>query len=374
MSSFLVAHLVYKFDIGGLESVIVEMINSMPEDSICHAIIGLTYCSDEFANRIAKNNVKFYSLGKKEGNDIWAYIKLFKILHAIRPRIVHTYSIGALEYQICSFLVGVKGRIHAEHGRSFLDLHGTNRKHNMLRKLINPFITKWVPVSDDLRVWLHKQIGISEKKIELIYNGIDTKKFQPGEYYPRYPQGFLDNDQIIFGHVGRLDPVKNQKSLLVGFKELNELCSNQKKIRLVIVGDGPLKDELKNVARELDIEKKVWFTGARNDIAELLRSFHVFVLPSLAEGIPMTIIEAMATGLPVIATRVGGNSEVVIHDTTGITIPPGDINGLVDAMRKYVDNPEMRKIHGQEGRKRVLEHFSVAQMTKKYLKEYGRYF
>ncbi len=174
-SRSLVCHLIYRFDIGGLERVMANCINAMQENNIEHVVIALTEIGD-FSKHL-NPNVKTYQLNKKSGKDLASHWRLFKLLRKLKPDILHTYNLAALEYHPIAKCAGVKGHIHAEHGREISDPLGLNKKHNLLRKLISPFIHYFVPVSSDLQTWLIDVVNISGDKVKLIHNGIDIEKF-----------------------------------------------------------------------------------------------------------------------------------------------------------------------------------------------------
>jgi len=140
----------------------------------------------------------------------------------------------------------------------------------------------------------------------------------------------------------------------------------QDRVRLVVVGDGPLREECLRLLHEAGVADLAWLPGEREDIPDMLRSFDVFVLPSLAEGVSNTILEAMASGVAVVATRVGGNVELVQDAETGTLVPPEDVEAMVRVLASYVENPERARIQGDAGRKRIESQFSMQAMTEKY--------
>jgi glycosyltransferase involved in cell wall biosynthesis len=144
----------------------------------------------------------------------------------------------------------------------------------------------------------------------------------------------------------------------------------RERLRLVIIGDGSLRIEAQRLLKEGNAEHLSWLPGERDDIPEILRGLDLFILPSLREGISNTILEAMASGLPVVATNVGGNPELVVEGETGMLVHPSDPVAMANAIRTYLDQPELLKAHGQAGRKRVEQHFSMEKMVNGYLAVY----
>ena len=368
----LIVHVIHRLHVGGLENGLVNLINHLPVDKYDHAIVCLTQASD-FKQRIKRKDVMIYELHKRDGKDLRIYLRLWKLLRHLRPTIVHTRNLSALEASVIAALAGIPIRIHGEHGRDMYDLYGKNIKYIRLRRLCAPFIHRFIALSKDLELWLINEVNISPQKIVQLYNGVDTQRFQPkNNRLPdpeRFPTGFLDSDSYIIGTIGRLEPVKDQLTLLRAFLQLRQ--SGEKywnRCRLVLLGDGPLRSKVEQLMAQIDEQSrnKVWIAGSRNDIPEILRNFDIFVLPSLAEGISNTILEAMASGVPVVATRVGGNQELVQDGVTGHLVSAENPDEMATALLSYLDNPEHRQAHGQAGRIRAEEFFSLNVMIQRY--------
>ncbi|MBF0193470.1 MAG: TIGR03088 family PEP-CTERM/XrtA system glycosyltransferase [Magnetococcales bacterium] len=367
----LVVHLVYRLDIGGLETVVVNLINHLPHEEFRHVVISLTQSSD-FKKRITAPNVGFYQLNKKAGKDLMVWLRLFKLLRNLKPDILHTCNLAALEGVIPARLAGVPVVIHAEHGRDSYDIDGSNKKYLLLRRFLLPFADHVIAVSQDLASWLAEKVKITPGKIKLIINGIEStlpprNKNRPYNL-PNPPDNkFANSDSFIIGTVGRLWPVKDQSNLIRAFALLVDICKeDSNKLRLVIVGDGPQREELEKLACELGINEKFWITGWRNDVGQLLRRMDLFALPSQAEGTPLTIIEAMAAALPVVATNVGGVANLVIEGKTGFLVPPQNHQDLAQALYNYINNPSLGPKHGSAAREYYLQKFTLEHMVHQY--------
>jgi sugar transferase (PEP-CTERM/EpsH1 system associated) len=353
-----------------MEMLLVECINRMPADRYRHAIICLTDYTD-FSKKIAKPDVQIFALHKPPGLALGTHVDLWRLLRRLKPTILHTYNLPALEYALPAALAGVPVAVHGEHGRYGNDPHGTNRKHNLLRRLLLPFYDCYYGVSADLHAWLKTTIGVPDRKNLLLGNGIDTEKFSPATGANPGLSSELPTDCFIIGTVGRVQDVKNHAGLIDAFIAL--LASVPEKsahLRLAIVGDGPLLPDLKKQAEAAGVADRVWLPGARNDIADIMRRFSVFVLSSIAEGTPITILEAMATGLPVLSTRVGGVPEVVIDDVTGKLVPAADAAALAKGMEFYVRQPDVAALHGSAGKARIEKQYGMAAMIDSYMNMY----
>jgi sugar transferase (PEP-CTERM/EpsH1 system associated) len=366
----MVAHVIHRLAIGGMENGLVNLINRMAVDRIQHCIICYTEAT-EFSNRIERSDVRIYNLGKREGKDLRVWGRLWNLLRRLRPHIVHTRNLATLEAQLPAALAGVRVRIHGEHGWDVGDLDGRKARTRWLRRGFRPLVSKYVAVSAHIDAYLQDVIGVEPTRIDRIYNGVDTQRFAPGAKGLRavLPPGFAGAQELVFGTVGRLQRVKDQRTLLDAFARLRARAPSLP-MRLVIIGDGPLRSELQGAIHALRLDEHVWLGGARDDVAELLRAIDVFVLPSLAEGISNTILEAMASGLPVIASNVGGNPELVVQGETGNLVAPASAEELTVAMADYAKDRQMAAAHGAAGRLRAEAQFSLERMVDRYLALY----
>jgi sugar transferase (PEP-CTERM/EpsH1 system associated) len=368
----LILHIVYRLAVGGLENGLVNLINQMPPERYRHAIVCLTKHTD-FYKRIQREDVSIIDLHKHNGQDFGIYSRLWKIFRDLRPAIVHTRNLTGLEYLFPAALAGVPGRIHGEHGLDIHELNGSNIKYNFLRKVIKPAVQHFIAVSEDLSNWMIQNLGVKSDKVTQIYNGVDLKLFHPRtDSRPALgPMGLTEPGSFVIGTVGRMQAVKDQLTLVKAFLILLAAePSAQKRLRLVIIGDGTLRGEALTLLRANNADHLAWLPGEKDDIPEIMRGLDLFVLPSLREGISNTILEAMASGLPVIATDVGGNPELVVEGETGTLVPPADPMALAETIRRYLNDNNLLVLHGKAGRQRAEARFSMEAMVNGYLTVY----
>ncbi|MGH8550286.1 MAG: TIGR03088 family PEP-CTERM/XrtA system glycosyltransferase [Methylococcales bacterium] len=369
----LILHVIYRLGIGGLENGLVNLINAIPRDRFRHCIVCLKDSSD-FVSRIQRDDVPVYTLNRKEGRDWSLLLRVLHLLRELKPDIVHTRNLAAIECQLPACLAGVGGRVHSEHGWDVYDPFGNNRKYQLLRRLYAPMIQRFIPLSQELEDYLRDKVHVPERKITRIVNGVDTNRFNgnPERREPLPDSLFPESGLVRIGTIGRMHGVKDQTTLVQAFLCLIRSRPEWKEvIRLVLVGDGPLRAE---AIRLLDAENArglAWLPGARNDVAEILRGLDLFVLPSIAEGISNTILEAMASGLPVVATGVGGNPDLVVDGISGRIVPKQDPETMAKAIEFYIENPEIRRRHGRNGQERIEKAFSLGRMVEKYLGVYS---
>ena len=373
----LIVHVVHHFDTGGMENGMVNLFNTLPSHRFRHAVICLTDYT-HFRQRITAQAVDFYALRKAQGHDFSWVPRLWTLLRRLKPALVHTRNLSALEAQFVAAAAGIRRTVHGEHGRDVFDLHGQSRKYTVLRRAAQPFVSHYIAVSRDLAGWLRDTVRVPERKIRQIYNGVDCEKFHPRSgtcsTAPRpfvLPQGFAPDECVVFGSVGRMAEVKDFPTLIQAFiRMVHDHPEVRQRARLVIVGEGVARQRCLQLLAEAGVSDLAWLPGARDDIAALLRAFDVFVLPSLNEGISNTLLEAQASALPVIATRVGGNVELVEDGVNGRLVAPADVMGMAQALLSYLDESAPLAEQGARARQRVLDHFSIPAMADAYANVY----
>jgi sugar transferase (PEP-CTERM/EpsH1 system associated) len=371
----LICHVVYRFQVGGLENGVVNLINRLPESAWRHQILALTEVDDGFRQRIQRRDVSYVSLAKPPGHLVRLYPALHARFREERPLIVHTRNLAALEAAAPAWSAGVPVRIHGEHGRDARDPDGRRRRYRVVRRAYSPFVSRYVAVSRDLERYLVERVGIAASRVLHLCNGVDTERFRVRRVDDRWPAGcpFDRTRHWLVGTVGRMDPVKDQVNLARAFvTALREAPVARERMRLVLTGDGPLRPDVERVIDDAGVRPLVWFAGERSDIPEILRQLDCFVLPSLGEGISNTILEAMACGVPVIATRVGGNGELVSEGYTGTLVEPADSAALARGILAYFLDPGLGRRHGAGGRQRAVGSFSLQGMVDRYHELYSK--
>ena len=369
-----VMHVVHSFGVGGLENVIVQLINRLPSARFEHVVVALTTI-DEFHQRVVRPDVRFIALHKPPGHAVPLYPRLYRLLRELNPDVLHTCNLAALEVVPLAWLARVPLRVHAEHGWDAHDPQGRNPRYQRLRLLYRPFVSHYVAVSRDLYDYLDRAVGVPARRRSLIANGVDTDTFAPARGAPRAVSGcpFESGRHWLVGTVGRLQTVKNQPLLARAFvRALQSQAAMRDTARLVIVGEGPLRAEVERVLAAAGMADLAWLPGARDDVAEVLRSLNLFVLPSQAEGTSCTLQEAMASGLPVVATAVGGTPDLVQENVTGHLVPPDDEQALADAIVRAFGTPDNSARQGEAGREHAIRRFAISAMVQQYQQLFDR--
>ena len=372
----LVAHVVNRLDTGGAGNGLLDLIAHMPGERYRHAVLCLR---DHGAvhDDLREHGVEVIDLHKRDGADpgpghILSFLRMVRVLRALRPDLVHTRNLGGLEGQLAAALAGVRLRVHGEYGRDPAEPCRT-RPPSFLRRALRPLVSHYVAVSAEQERWLIEQVGAEPSRVSHIANGVDSVEFHPrlGPHAAVGPEGFMRDDAFVIGSVGRMDDAKNDTTLVEAFLRLiSSPHASHSRLRLLIVGDGPMRAECQAMLDRAGAGARAWLPGERLDTARLMRAMDLMVLPSLAEGSSNVLLEAMATGLPVVATSVGVHKELVQPGLTGILVLPMSPDVMAAAIADYCRIPEMGARHGARARGQVIAHHSLPAMARSYLAVY----
>lgn len=322
------------------------------------SVVSLYDYNSKLSERMEKHGVKIYYLKKKEGLDLRTVWELSKIIKKIKPNIIHTH-LYALKYAaFASRLAGVKAIVHTVHNIAEKEVSRKEQKLNYL--LYKFFGVTPVSLSAEIQKTVMTRYKLSTEKTPVVFNGINIDNCIE-------KNGKTDKKVINYIHIGRFSKQKNHELLIKSFFKVYE---EDKNVRLMLVGCGELESYIYKIIKELGLNDVVSMLGQRTDIYKLLSEADVFVLSSTYEGMPMTIIEAMGTGLPVISTNVGGISSMIEDNRTGILVN-ADVSELASAMLKMRDEA-YRDSLGKKARIKAKEEFSSKKMAENYLEIYNK--
>lgn len=292
---------------------------------------------------------------------IWQGFKFADRLKKEKTDILMTYHFGS---DIWGAVFGRIGKVKTIISNRRDEGFWRKNIHSAAYKFINRLVRKIIAVSNATREKVIRQEGLSPEKVEVIYNGIDIERFKVD-----YNCSIIKNslglplDSKVIGCVSNLRPVKGHKYLI---QAARSVIQKFPEAHFLFVGDGELKNELTAEAKKLNIENNIHFLGQRNDIPELLSVMDVCVLPSLSEGLSNTLLEYMAAGKPIIATKVGGNSELLKAPLQGILVEPANAIQLTQAILKLLENPKEAENLAVEARKFVQQSFRLEMMIRNY--------
>ena len=330
-----VVHLLLTMDVGGLERVALDLVRRADPERFDGRILCLREAGT-LAPLAEEMGVQVESLGARGFLD--GLPRLVRRLRQLRPAILHTHNPGSHRVGVpARLLAGVPALVHTKHGRN----RPENRRAVALNRWLARFSDVIVAVSEDAARVAVDVERIPAAKVCVIHNGIELGEPLPPSAWEGWSPRAIT--------VARLDPVKDQATMLRAIRRVVDECPA---FRLDLVGDGPSRESLERLTAELGLEGHVRFLGYRQDVATLLRRPQVFLLSSISEGISLTLLEAMAAGLPVVATDVGGNREVVLNGATGALVPSREPRPLAEAVIALVNDPGRAQALGSAGRKR----------------------
>ena len=369
----LILHVIHHLATGGLENGLINLIDGLTGSDFRHAVACIEDYSD-FRQRLHRQDVEVVALHRSRVG-IWRVrMELYRLCRRLRPAIFHTRNSSGLDALLPARLAGVGRCVHGEHGWDVDNLRGDRLRPALVRRLHAPLVDRYITVSKDLERYLVRRVGVAASRITQICNGVDTERFSPSQAKPvdLMPPQLRGEALFVVGSVGRIQPVKDQATLLRAFAGLVRADPRlRSRMRLMIVGDGPLLADLRALAGSLGIADIAWLPGAVGNVPEMLRLMDIFVLPSLNEGISNTILEAMASQLPIVATAVGGNAEIVEHERWGRLFEPGDVAGLTQLLAGYVDDPALRETHAAAARRVAVERYGLRAMIDRYHATYS---
>ena len=349
------------FGFGGLEQVVLSIAKEIDRAKYNPSFCTLLTPVPEMLERMQQLDVCCHILDKGRGVNYLLPIKLRNLLIREKIQIVNSHDIGATLYAaVAARLAGIPAVIHTEHSQILTK----SRYLGIYRWIFNKLVSYSITVSHDLEHYMMKTFNMGREKLETIPNGIDIEKFcsRPDIGYLRREFNLKKNETVI-GTIGRLTTQKGIDTLLEAFRIL---VTKRRNLRLIVVGDGELRTSLIKLSEQLGIRNKLVFTGIRQDIAYVLHLFDIFVLSSLWEGQPITIMEAMAAGKPIVATSVGGNGEILKKGEFGLIISPKDPTAMAKAIEILLNDPSLAGGLAKKASVYARTHLGHRTMVKNY--------
>lgn len=354
-----IAFVVLSLGVGGAENMVAQLATNIDKNHFDVYVISMHSPQGTIIEKkFAENSINVWFLNHDTAPNLSALFKIYKQLNKIKPDIVHTH-LSAFIYTLPWIFLNRKKILHTIHNRPIYEFSPKLRSNIKILYQMNKAIP--IAISDTIAKEVKDLYKIKEDQIEVIYNPVDISIYNKNSIKKK------KNDDVTFINVARFTSVKNQSLIIDAFSKVQEQINN---IKLILVGDGELRNAVEKKAAQNGLSDVVEFTGNIQNVAEKLRSSDVFVLPSRYEGLPLTILEAMATGLPIIATNVGGVPDIVKDN--GVLFKDNDLNGLVAAMLKLAQDIKLREEMGKKSIKYV-EKFDVKSITNQYQLLYERY-
>lgn len=358
-----ILHAVRSLEFGGAEKMVVDLSAIQKESGLVEPFILCIVRGGPLTHRATELGLKYSICGMESNKYLSPAIKIYRQIKKFNIDIVHTHNFVSHFRASIAAKISRVPIIHTKHGRAVNML----QRFPVLRRLIYNFAEKIVVVSEDTREIFIEKTGIVREKTEVIYNGIGINKFSISRVDGLREKLDIGESDIIFGSVSRLDPVKDHLTLVRAFAKV---CPSNKNIKLLIIGDGPERERIEKMIEKLSIKKQVKMVGFSDDIPSFLSIMDLFLQPSLEEGFSLTILEAMAAGVPVVSTPVGGTPEIIREGETGTLVPAGDVKGFTDVMNKFLSNREHFQSMAKRAKENVSSNFSLDSMADNYLSLY----
>jgi glycosyltransferase involved in cell wall biosynthesis len=354
---------------GGSAQCVVDLARGLSDIGLRPTVVCLErwgYLADELNN----HGIRVIGPIKKTGNDPAAPLRLAAILRERRVDVAHCHNWGGLvDTVVASKLARMIPVLHTQHGLDygFSDSpdHLRSRLRTVMKTVACQGVTKIATVSREVAEMVTRQWHVPPSRVAVVHNGVRVPSLDEGiEVRARWRRELgVGESDVLIGTVAVFRPVKDLHTML---EAMSLIVRETSRARLVLMGAGPLKTELEATAERLGLKSVVHFPGFRRDATQLLPALDMFVLSSVSEGISLALLEAMAAGVPVVATRVGGNLEILEKPGCGLLVPPRSPRDLADAMLSLIrDANRCRELSGA-GRRRVEEAFSLGRMIRAY--------
>ncbi|WP_437794404.1 glycosyltransferase [Sorangium sp. So ce693] len=359
-----IAHVVSSFQTGGAEQVVVDLAAS--QRAAGHDVLAVAIAEDPDgprAEQLRRRGVEVRLVPKCPGFDATLTARLAALFATKGVMLVHAHNHLSLIYAAPAGWLHRVPVIHTKHGVS-QDMHG----RRWLRRAASAFVDAHVAVSQPTAAVVLGRREVDPPKLHVVVNGVDLSRFAPDPAARARVRAELaiPRDAWVVGSVGRLSPVKNHALLVRA-----AATSLPRNGRVLLVGEGAERGRLDALARELGVSERVLFAGERHDVPALLAALDVFALPSLSEGLPLALLEAMAAGLPAVATDVGGVSTVLVHGETGYLVPSDEVAPLAARLSELHANPARAAQMGRCGRMLALRRHSAIRMAERYMDLYA---
>jgi glycosyltransferase involved in cell wall biosynthesis len=351
-----IAQIVLSLNFGGLEYLAIDLSDQLEKRGIHSHIISLT--NGVLIDEANQRGIETMALDKKEGFQLSTVFRIRKILKDRGVNLVHTHNLSPLVHGTLAAALTGTPTVNTRHGPDPQSTYGFIWNMN----------DTIVAVSDHARRELVKYNHVNPEKIRVILNGIDLSPYSTPDPTTNLLRAEfqIPSDTKIVGNFSRLEPEKDHKTLLRAFRILMDRGVNA---RLVIAGGGKLESELKQLTEDLNLTRDVHFLGFRKGIPDLLRCLDLYVVSSTLEGLSLSLLQAMAAGLPVVATNTGGNPEVVVEGETGYIVECGDPAALATAVVRVLD-PEVGEPMGRKAKDNAHRLFGLDRMVESYVSLY----
>ena len=351
----------HDLNIGGLQRVVVDLAKGLDKDKFVVSVCVLRE-GGPFEKELIDDGIEVVRIPSMNRPDYFRFWKLYRVMREKRPAVVHTHNTEPFTDGVpAALLAGIPVKVHTDHARRFPD----KRRYMFAEWFLSHFISQFIAVSENTKENLVRYEKIRAEKIKVVLNGIEGEKFRVriDREKKKAELGIGPSRTPILGVAARL---MKQKGISCLLKATKLLCKDFPDVLLLIAGEGELWNELHAEVKELDIERNVFFLGPRLDVHEIFQVQDILALPSLFEGLPLILLEAMAASLPIVATDVGGVGQAVRDGINGLLVQPKDFHALYVAIKRLIENRGMRETFSKNSLELFQKEFTLERMVKTY--------
>ncbi len=362
-----ILHVIDSLGVGGMERVVIDLANGLDPAKFRQTVCCLSRKGE--AAQFLAGHIRCIDLGKGDQADRLMPLKIARLIRQEKPDIIHSQSWSGIDTAIARLISGRVHLVHSEHGRNFPYLDSEPFARRFARRALYHLADAVFAISNEVRNHYCRETGFPFERMSVIPNGIDMRRIDEAQASGAREEFGIASDDFVIGTVARLDATKDTITLARAFARLFQSHHNPK-LKLLVVGDGSERAGLEAFAAKQGLSSSLIFTGLRHDVPRLYKAMNVFALSSLSEGMPVTVLEAMAARLPVVATKVGALSELVDEGLTGFLVEPKEPEAMAEKLTKFMDNPELGRSFGVQARRKVEREFNIDLMLRRYAELY----
>lgn len=356
-----ILHVLDSLNVGGMERVVINVANGLDPTRFEQAVCCISRLGT--AAHLLNANVQQFDMGKGDERALLMPWQIAKLIRRERPDLIHTQSWAGMDGVIARTLTRQGKLVHSEHGRNLPYIHHEPTKRKVVRRIAYELADAVFVVSEEMRQYFCRETGFARERMRVIHNGVDVTEIERADARGVREEFGLAATDFVVGTVARFQETKDLPTLVRAFAQLRQ---RQPQAKLLLIGDGAERQRLQQLAEELRVATAVIITGIRHDVPRLLRALDAFALSSLSEGLPISVLEALAAGLPVVATSVGMLPELLREGENGFLVAPSDFAALAQRLELLATERDLAHRLGVAGKQTVECDYSLAAMLRRY--------
>jgi glycosyltransferase involved in cell wall biosynthesis len=355
-----VLHVLFNLEMGGAENLVVNIVKGLNKNAFATHVCCIRK-GGVLETELADSQIPYQILNHSDNFD-WVISKeIAQLSKRLNIHIIHSHHLGPLMYSwLATKFYNQMTIVHTEHSYDYL---ADSKKLNIYGGFFFRKPKKVVAVTEDVSRYIGKEYRVPQSRLVTITNGIDIRQFERAITANYREKLDIDKDTFVIGTVGRLESIKNHATLIDAFSQFKKRVPNSV---LLLIGDGSLRADLEKLTADLGLTPSIKFLGLRRDIPPLLKTMDVFVLPSYSEGLSLALLEAISSRVPVIASNVGGNANIIVDGNNGLLFDPYKNNELTNALLRLNQDRSLIKTYSENAFALVNSRYSLERMIREY--------